>query len=216
MNRLFEQRYAIMFCFKLGKTASETHAMIKSAYGVDAMGRLSVFEWHKLFREGREQVEDDKRSGRPSSSKSSENLVKVKNVLSSDRRLSVRMIFKLLNLPKSTVHEIVTENLGSILRDSAWKTAKTSRSRPPRNRRFVEAPPRATPLSQSWTTWLNTVFQLPTLPQPPYSPDAAPPDFLLFPRPENRISVLCPDSNGFWKDGTTAWSRSFKRPWRVS
>ena len=85
--------------------------MIKSAYGDDAMGQSSVFEWHKLFREGREQVEDDQRSGRPSTSKSDENLVKVKNLLSSDCRLSVRMISELLHLPKTTVHVIVIENL---------------------------------------------------------------------------------------------------------
>ena len=39
------------FRFKLGKTANETHEMIKSAYGDDAMGQSSVFEWHELFRE---------------------------------------------------------------------------------------------------------------------------------------------------------------------
>ena len=92
MNCLLEQRYAMKFCFKLGKTGSETHEMIKSAYGDDAMGRPGVFEWHKLFLERREQVEDDQRSARPSTSKSDENLVKVKNLLSSDRRLRVRMI----------------------------------------------------------------------------------------------------------------------------
>ena len=47
-------------------------------------------------------------------SKSDENLVKVKNLLSSDGRLSVRMISKLLNLPKTTVRKIVTENLGNL------------------------------------------------------------------------------------------------------
>ena len=73
MNRLLEQRYAIKYCFKLGKTANKTHEMIKSAYGDDAMGRSSVFAWHNLFREGREQFEDDQRSGRPLTSKSDEN-----------------------------------------------------------------------------------------------------------------------------------------------
>ena len=76
------------------------------------MGRSSVFEWHKLFCEGREQVEDDQRSERPSTSKSDENLVKMKNLLSSDRRLNERMICELWNLPKTSVHKIVTENLG--------------------------------------------------------------------------------------------------------
>ena len=95
MNRSLEHRYAIKFCFKLGKIASKIHEMIRSAYGDDAMSRSSVFEWRKLVREGREQVEDDQRSERPSTSKTNENLVKVKNLLSPDRRLSVRMISEL-------------------------------------------------------------------------------------------------------------------------
>ncbi|KAJ8961193.1 hypothetical protein NQ318_008876 [Aromia moschata] len=51
--------------------------MIKSAYGDDAMDRSSVFELHKLFHEGREKVEDDQRSGRVSTTKNDENMVKV-------------------------------------------------------------------------------------------------------------------------------------------
>ncbi|GFU23161.1 hypothetical protein TNCV_3515971 [Trichonephila clavipes] len=35
---------------------------IKEAYGDAAMSRFSVFEWHKLFREGKERVKDDNRS----------------------------------------------------------------------------------------------------------------------------------------------------------
>ncbi|CAK9800969.1 hypothetical protein ANTPLA_LOCUS2631 [Anthophora plagiata] len=33
--------------------------MIKDAFGNNSIGRSSIFEWHKLFKEGREQVEDD-------------------------------------------------------------------------------------------------------------------------------------------------------------
>ncbi|KAJ8939403.1 hypothetical protein NQ318_007662 [Aromia moschata] len=69
------------FCFKLGKIASETHEMINSAYGDDAMGRSSVFEWRKSFREGREKVEDNQRSARASTIKNDESMVKVKNLL---------------------------------------------------------------------------------------------------------------------------------------
>ncbi|KOC58591.1 Putative uncharacterized protein FLJ37770 [Habropoda laboriosa] len=56
MNRTLEQRYAVKFCVRLGKTATETYTMIKDAFGNNSMGRSSIFEWHKLFKEGREQV----------------------------------------------------------------------------------------------------------------------------------------------------------------
>ena len=60
-----EERYAIKFCFKLGKNAAtETYGMLQTAFGESCMNRESVFEWHKRFKEGRETVRDDERCGR--------------------------------------------------------------------------------------------------------------------------------------------------------
>ena len=59
MEKNLEQRYAIKFCVKLGKTATETLGMIRDAYGDAAISRSTVFEWHKLFREGRELHHDN-------------------------------------------------------------------------------------------------------------------------------------------------------------
>ena len=49
-----EERYAIKFCFKLGKNATETYGMLQTALRPSCMNRASVFEWHKRFKEGRE------------------------------------------------------------------------------------------------------------------------------------------------------------------
>ena len=59
-----EERYAIKFCFKLGKNATETYGMLQTAFGASCMNRASVFEWHKIFKEGRESVRDGKGCGR--------------------------------------------------------------------------------------------------------------------------------------------------------
>ena len=59
-----EERYAIEFCFKLEKSATETYGMLQTAFGASCMNWASVFEWHKWFKEGREFVRDDKRCGR--------------------------------------------------------------------------------------------------------------------------------------------------------
>ena len=56
-----EERYAIKFCFKLGKNATETYGMLQTTFGASCMNRASVFEWHKRFKEGREFVRDDER-----------------------------------------------------------------------------------------------------------------------------------------------------------
>ena len=38
--------------------------MLQTAFGAFCMNRISVFEWHKRFNEGRESVRDDERCGR--------------------------------------------------------------------------------------------------------------------------------------------------------
>ena len=59
-----EERYAIKFCFKHGKNASETYGMLQTVFGASCMNGASVFEWHKRLKEGRESVRDDERCGR--------------------------------------------------------------------------------------------------------------------------------------------------------
>ena len=56
-----EERYAIKFCFKLGKNATETYGMLQTAFRPSCMNQASVFELHKRFKEGRESVRDDER-----------------------------------------------------------------------------------------------------------------------------------------------------------
>ncbi|XP_029162602.1 protein GVQW3-like [Nylanderia fulva] len=76
MQRHLEQRYLIKFCAKLNKTATETFGMIQEAYKKEAMSRAMVFMWHKRLKDGREDVDDDDRAGRLSTSRTHENLVK--------------------------------------------------------------------------------------------------------------------------------------------
>ena len=59
-----EERYAIKFCFKLGKNATEMYGMLQTAFRPSCMNRASVFEWHKRFKEDRESVWDNERCGR--------------------------------------------------------------------------------------------------------------------------------------------------------
>jgi hypothetical protein len=43
-------------CVKIGKSASETLALLTLAYGEYALKKSSVFEWHRRFKEGRDDV----------------------------------------------------------------------------------------------------------------------------------------------------------------
>jgi len=62
-----EKRVAIKVCFKVGLFVTETLVFVQKAYGNEALNRSEVFRWYSRFRDGRELVEDDERSGRPKS-----------------------------------------------------------------------------------------------------------------------------------------------------
>ena len=79
-----EERYAIKFCFKLGKNATETYGMLQTAFGSSCMNRASVFEWHKRFKEGRESVRDDERCGRSKEVRTPELIGQIKNFMDKD------------------------------------------------------------------------------------------------------------------------------------
>jgi hypothetical protein len=77
--------------------------VLSEAYGGEAVKKSSAFEWYKRFKEGRENVENDEKSGRSRSRRTDENVGKVRNLMLSDRRLSIRVIAVKLNLDKETV-----------------------------------------------------------------------------------------------------------------
>ena len=86
------ERYAIKFCFKHGKDATETYGMHQTAFGVSCMNRASVFEWHKRFKEGRESVRGDERCGKCREVRTPELMSQIKNFMIKDRCVSIETI----------------------------------------------------------------------------------------------------------------------------
>jgi len=71
------------------------------------MKELSVFKWHRRFKEGREGVQDDPRSGQPKTQRTDANVDRERTLVRSDRRLGVRVIAEKLNMNRETVRQIV-------------------------------------------------------------------------------------------------------------
>src|SRR5678816_3655803 len=111
MHVNIEQRYAIKFCVKRNKSATETFASLNEDYWVATLSRTLVFKWHKAFKEGRENVEDDSRCGRPVSSTNDENVEVVRAMMERDRRFNVRVIAEETGLDKNAVYRILTNHL---------------------------------------------------------------------------------------------------------
>ena len=84
---------------------------------------------HMSFLEGREQVKDELRAGRPSTSKTDNNVERVRSLVRSDRRLTLRMISSELNLNRFAVHQILTQDLDmrKVCAKTVQRTSRLSR-----------------------------------------------------------------------------------------
>ena len=74
------------------KTPTEALKLLQEVFGDDTMSRTRLFEWHRKLKEGREEVEDDHRGGRPSTNRTDKNVERVRQKVWSDRCLTGRMI----------------------------------------------------------------------------------------------------------------------------
>ena len=86
--------------------------MLRDVYGDSSMSRTRVFEWHKRFAEGREDVENDPKSGRPCTSTTDANFEKVQQLVRSDRPLTIHVIANEVGMDKETVRTILADTLG--------------------------------------------------------------------------------------------------------
>ncbi|XP_018057559.1 PREDICTED: putative uncharacterized protein FLJ37770 [Atta colombica] len=73
--------------------------MLGNCFGSDTLKKTAVYEWHERFKSGRESIEDDERSGRPSTSKTDENI-------------NIRELAKDLNIDYESIQDIVVNSLG--------------------------------------------------------------------------------------------------------
>ena len=99
-----EQRICIKFCFKLNKTAAETHRMLKEVLGEQAVSQARTFEWFKRFKDGRESVEDRKHSDQPSTCTTPELIAKVREVILEDRRQNIHDVCNRVGLSYAHVN----------------------------------------------------------------------------------------------------------------
>jgi len=131
--------------------------MLVQVYGDNAMKKTAVYRWVKRFSEGRESVTEEERSERPATSRTEENIAKVRQTARENRRLTVRSMAEQVNIDTETVRRILLKIL-------TWGRCvqKWSQRRSPKNKSKEE--------------FLATK-QITVLEHPAYSPDLAPSDF---------------------------------------
>ena len=171
-NGRTEHRAAVCYllCVKLGDNSTTTHRKLQQSFREDATSRAQAFRWHIMFSEGKTLVEDERRSGRPSATRKADNTAWVRELVRSDRRLTVKIIADEMNMIRETVRLILTEELG--MRTIYAKMV-------PRN---LTEQQRGARLSAVFSSKCITV-----IPQPPYSPDLAPCDFFVFQKVKSAV-----------------------------
>ena len=105
-----EQRINLKFLVRLRKTPTEALKLLQEVYGDDTMPKtrfLSGTEGSKKKERRWKMIT----SGRPSTSRTNENVEPVKQKVRSDRRLTVRMIADELGKNSERVWRIITEDL---------------------------------------------------------------------------------------------------------
>jgi len=66
--------------------ATEVHEMLQKAFKEEALSHTQVFEWSARFKRGEMSVEDHAHSGRPSTTRTNENVEKIRQKINKDRR----------------------------------------------------------------------------------------------------------------------------------
>ncbi|UYV73733.1 hypothetical protein LAZ67_11000634 [Cordylochernes scorpioides] len=107
-----DKRICINFCVKYGFKGAEIFWMLQAAYADAVMSRRRVFEWHKRFKEGREETADNERSGRPSTSTTPEKVDKELELLRVDRRITVREVAEEAGISFGSTQSIMKNILG--------------------------------------------------------------------------------------------------------
>jgi len=75
------------------------------------MSRSKTLLWYKRFRDGRTSVNDDERSGRPSTNTTPENIAKVHEAILADRGQTIHDVCEIVGLSYGTVQRILADKL---------------------------------------------------------------------------------------------------------
>ena len=88
-----------------------TAKKLKLHYGDSAPDRSNVSRWISRFTSARQSLEDDPRSGAPTTAKTRTSIDLVKGILHGDRRATYDELEKRLGLSRGTLQRIIHEEL---------------------------------------------------------------------------------------------------------
>lgn len=115
-----EFRAVIKFLTKQGKSVDIILNEMRAVYGDTCPGKTMIYKWSRLFKQGRESLEDDERPGRPSDVTTHEMVMKVELAIMENGRLKLKEIAKMFNISETTAFKILHEHLGMSKVSARW------------------------------------------------------------------------------------------------
>ena len=115
-----EYRSIIKYLTLKGLTPTQIHADMVGTLGDNAPSFAIVKRWAAEFKRGRKSIEDDPRSGRPSTATTTENIDRVHKMVMDDRRLTVRFIAETVGISQDRVHHILNNELEMTKVSARW------------------------------------------------------------------------------------------------
>ena len=91
---------------------ADAFRMLTVSYGEATLDQSSVCRWYKMFSEGREDVNDEERAGRPTTYTTDENIDEVNQIVVVNRRITAREVAEDLNILIGSCHSIFSNDLG--------------------------------------------------------------------------------------------------------
>ena len=106
-----EYRAVIKFLVLEGQSSKQVEERLTSVYGQSSPSSSTIKRWVKEFQRGRESLEDDPRSGRPTTSTSPENIEKVHKLVIENRRISLYELEEATGISYGSIHNILHDEL---------------------------------------------------------------------------------------------------------
>lgn len=112
MCDFIEQKHHIKFCLRNKNSCAKTSRRLQRGFGKQNFQEINVCKWYKLFKEGRERAENEKRPGQPSISTNESHVKQIKDFVLKNRRLTVSELTDAVGTSKGPINNILKNILG--------------------------------------------------------------------------------------------------------
>lgn len=110
-----EMRTALLFCYRLKKTAAESHRMLVEAYGDNALSKTTCKDWFRRFKAGDFDVEDKERPGLPKKFED----IELQELLNENAAQTQQQLAEQLGVSQATISDRL-KAMGKIQKEGKW------------------------------------------------------------------------------------------------